>query len=74
MVHSAAIKKNLIATKIEQINNELEKTEDGLPPISISVGIVNGKDAKDKEDLFEKTDAAMYRSKKSGKRTYTFND
>jgi len=74
MVHSAAIKKNLIATKIEQINNELEKTEDGLPPISISVGIVNGKDARDKEDLFEKTDAAMYRSKKSGKRTYTFND
>lgn len=74
MVHSAAIKKNLIATKIEQINNELEKTEDGLPPISISVGIVNGKDAGDKEDLFEKTDAAMYRSKKSGKRTYTFTD
>jgi diguanylate cyclase (GGDEF)-like protein len=74
MVHSAAIKKNLIATKIEQINNELEKTEDGLPPISISVGIVNGKDARDKEDLFEKTDAAMYRSKKSGKRTYSFND
>jgi len=74
MVHSAAIKKNLIASKIEQINNELEKTEDGLPPISISVGIVNGKDAGDKEDLFEKTDAAMYRSKKSGKRTYTFTD
>ncbi|MCR4749938.1 MAG: GGDEF domain-containing protein [Lachnospiraceae bacterium] len=74
MVHSAAIKKNLIASKIEQINNELEKTEDGLPPISISVGIVNGKDVGDKEDLFEKTDAAMYRSKKSGKRTYTFTD
>ena len=74
MVHSAAIKKNLIATKIDQINKELEKTDDGLPPISISVGIVNGRDAKNKEELFEKTDAAMYKSKKSGKRTYTFND
>jgi len=74
MVHSAGIKKNLIATKIDQINKELEKTEEGLPPISISVGIVNGRDAKDKEDLFEKTDDAMYRSKKSGKHTYTFND
>jgi diguanylate cyclase (GGDEF)-like protein len=74
MVHSGGIKKNLIATKLEQINKELDKTDDGLPPISISVGIVNGHDAKDKEDLFEKTDAAMYKSKKSGKHTYTFNE
>ncbi len=74
MVHSGGIKKNLIATKLEQINKELDKTDDGLPPISISVGIVNGRDVKDKEDLFEKTDAAMYKSKKSGKHTYTFNE
>ena len=74
MVHSGGIKKNLITTKLEQINKELDKSEDGLPPISISVGIVNGRDVKDKEDLFEKTDAAMYKSKKSGKHTYTFNE
>ena len=72
MVHSAAINQRLIESKIEQINSELENTDDGLPPISISVGIVNGQDAADKEELFEKTDAAMYESKKNGKRTYTF--
>lgn len=45
---------------------------DGLPPISISVGIVNGKDVTDTDTLFEKTDEAMYESKKKGKHTYTF--
>ena len=59
---------------IIQINDELAKTEDGLPPISISVGVVNGKDVDDVESLFEKTDAAMYESKKKGKHTYTFYD
>ena len=72
MVHSTAIQQKLIATKIEQINNELENSADGLPPVSISVGIVNGKDATDKDNLFEKSDAAMYESKRNGKRTYTF--
>ena len=72
MVHSSRIQRPLIETKIQQINVELENTDDGLPPISISVGIVNGKDVKDAETMFEKTDAAMYESKKQGKHTYTF--
>ena len=73
MVHSENVQRSLIESKIEQINEELENTEDGLPPISISVGIMDGKDAADTTDLFEKTDAAMYESKKQGKRTFTFN-
>ena len=72
MVHSSRIQRPLIETKIHQINVELENTDDGLPPISISVGIVNGRDVKDAETMFEKTDAAMYESKKQGKHTYTF--
>ncbi len=72
MVHSSRIQRPLIETKIRQINVELENTDDGLPPISISVGIVNGMDVKDAETMFEKTDAAMYESKKQGKNTYTF--
>lgn len=56
----------------QQINSELKNTDDGLPPISISVGIVNGKDVKDPSHIFEKTDKAMYESKTSGKGTYTF--
>ena len=47
---------------------------DGLPPISISAGIVSGKNAADIEDLFEKSDKAMYESKMRGKHAFTFYD
>ncbi len=72
MVHSSGMHRRLIESKIEQINEELDDTNDGLPPISISVGIVNGKDVSDTSNIFEKTDKAMYESKKKGKDTYTF--
>lgn len=72
MVHSSQTPRRLIESKINQINNELEDTEDGLPTVSVSVGIVNGKDFSDIKTLLEKTDASMYESKKHGKHTYTF--
>ncbi len=73
MVHSTDNQQELIASKIEAINKELAATDEGLPPISISVGITHGTEASDAESLFEKTDAAMYHAKQSGKRTYRFN-
>lgn len=72
MVHSSGMHRRLIESKIDQINDELEVTDEGLPPISISVGIVNGKDVTDTANLFEKADATMYNAKKSGKHTYSF--
>ena len=72
MVHASEMQQDLIVQKIEEINKELEDTGDGLPPASISVGIVHGTDASDSENLFEKTDAAMYKAKQSGKHTYSF--
>ncbi len=72
MVHSSGMKKRLIENKIGQIKSELMNTEDGLPPISISAGIVSGKEASDPTALYEKSDAAMYESKKKGKDTFTF--
>ena len=72
MVHSSAMPRRLIESKLEQINSELERTDDGLPPASISVGVVNVKDVTDPAHMFEKTDAAMYESKMNGKHTYTF--
>ncbi len=72
MIHSSGMNHKLVSSKIEQIKEELENTDDGLPPISVSIGIVDGKDTADTENLFEKTDAAMYESKRKGKNTYTF--
>ncbi|MBR5116583.1 MAG: GGDEF domain-containing protein, partial [Lachnospiraceae bacterium] len=72
MVHSSGMNRRLIISKIEQIGSELEDTSDDLPPISVSVGILNGKDITDTSSVFEKIDEAMYESKTRGKHTYTF--
>ena len=74
MVHTDKRKQNLVAAKIREINRALSESRDGIPPLSVSVGIVHGSDAPDAERLFEKVDAAMYRSKQSGKHTYTFGE
>lgn len=73
MVHSSEMQHNQVASKIKAINKELNEPEDGLPPVTISVGITHGTEATDAVDLFKKTDAAMYQAKKNGKRTYRFH-
>jgi diguanylate cyclase (GGDEF)-like protein len=72
MVHSTGMPRRLIESKISQIGEELENTDDGLPSFSISIGIVNGKDVENTDSLLKNTDAAMYESKNRGKHTYTF--
>ena len=74
MVHSSEMQRTLIETKMEQINRELTDAGEGMPPISVSVGIIHGSQAKNTETLLKKCDAAMYESKKQGKHTYTFYD
>ncbi len=72
MVHSSDMQKSLISSKITHINEELSDINDGLPPISVSVGIVHGTKVSGTEMMFEKADEAMYKSKQNGKSTCTF--
>ena len=66
MVHSDEMQRHLVERKMVNINQELQKAEDGIPPFSASVG------AADAEALLKKGDEAMYQSKKQGKHTFTF--
>ena len=72
MVHAEDGQEERITRKIEAVNQALGEGQDGLPPVSISVGVVRGSEDEEVEALFEKTDRAMYRSKEKGKRTITF--
>ena len=72
MVHSDEMQRHLVERKMVNINQELQKAEDGIPPFSASVGIVHGTQAADAEALLKKGDDAMYQSKKQGKHTFTF--
>lgn len=74
MVHAPKSAKNLIATKIKHINDELGNSRDNLPSYSVSVGIAHGSDSTDAINLFAKCDTALYESKARGKHTYTFAD
>jgi len=64
----------LVKSKIEKINRELADSSDGLPPISISVGITFGSEASDAIELLKLADFAMYALKREGKQGYRFSD
>jgi diguanylate cyclase (GGDEF)-like protein len=72
MVHSDEMQRHLVERKMVNINRELQTPGDGIPPFSVSVGIVHGTQAADAEALLKKGDEAMYQSKKQGKHTFTF--
>ena len=65
--------REMIASKIEQINIDLENTSDGLPAISVSVGIAHGSEVSDPSELLELADKAMYETKHNGKHGYRFS-
>lgn len=74
MVHANLSHRALIKSKVEKINRELADTGDGLPPISVSVGITYGSEASDAIELLKLADLAMYELKRSGKQGYRFSD
>lgn len=72
MVHAGDLRRDLINAKVERISAQLKNADDGVPPLTVSVGVALGSDAQNVNDLFEHADTAMYESKRNGKSTYTF--
>ena len=62
----------LISAAVDEVNRELSDVRDGLPPISISVGIADGSQTSNRVTLFEYADRAMYECKREGKNGYRF--
>ena len=59
--------RELIENKVTQINEALADTADGLPKISVSVGVAFGEDAEDPKQLYEHADLALYETKRRGR-------
>lgn len=72
MVHNDTERNSLINNKIEQINNQLSDTSDGLPAISVSCGVSHGAYAVDSSELFNQADRTMYETKRNGKKGCSF--
>lgn len=72
MIHSDSAQKELIMKRINKINSVLSTGVDGMPGITVSVGIAHGRNARDAEELFEHADKALYETKDKGKKGFTF--
>lgn len=66
MTKFGATLNDIIRKKISIINNLLQNSEDGLPPVSLSVGVAISDEGFSNE-LIEKADKALYRVKQGGR-------
>ena len=72
MVNTIESQQKLIGHKVHSINRKLSDTSDGLPVISVSVGVAFGGDAADQKEWFDHADKALYETKRGGRNGCTF--
>ena len=64
--------RELVRSKVDQANEELSQPRDGLPPVSLSVGVAFSDRDNPQGDIFRDADTALYRVKSSGRRGCSF--
>lgn len=62
----------LIKTKVRQINADLTQTADGLPPVSVSVGVSMCRSSENPQEMFHEADIALYYVKDHGRSNCSF--
>ena len=72
MIHISKDVRRLIEQKVMLINEELAKTEDGLPPVSVSVGVALCRKTDNPQELFHDADVALYYVKDHGRNGVCF--
>ena len=72
MAHTTEDQEKIITDRIERINADLENASDGIPPVTVSVGAVLGKEGIDAKKMFDYADVALYDRKRNGKNGVTF--
>ena len=61
----------LVGEKVDLINNLLSDGSDGLPPISLSVGVAMCNSELDFAELYKQADEALYKVKENGRKGYS---
>lgn len=73
MLHIEEQCKDLIQLKTEIINKRLSDTSDGVPRISVSIGVAFGADSPDIDALVKCADDALYEMKSAGRSGCVFH-
>ena len=63
---------DLVKGKIDSVNRILSNPDDGLPPVSLSVGVAFGDRKDGTKDMFKDADKALYQVKESGRHGIAF--
>lgn len=74
MTRSNSSMKQLVQNKINRINDLLQHPRDGLPPVSLSVGVAFSDRENPKGDIFADADEALYRVKEAGRNGCAFHE
>ncbi len=72
MVHATSAMRELVENKIENIREALRDTEDGLPRITLSIGVAFSDRPDPTDDILKDADTALYITKERGRDGYTF--
>ena len=72
MVNVSSEQQARVYNKIQFANSRLMNPDDGLPPVSLSVGVAFGDRQNPTDDIYKDADTALYRAKKSGRADCAF--
>jgi len=67
MTRADSSMRELVLQKVERANELLQHPTDGLPPVSLSVGVAFSDRENPKGDIFKDADTALYRVKEAGR-------
>ena len=72
MTNMTSSLRDLVASKVERANHQLQNPKDGLPPVSLSVGVAFGDRENSTGNIFKDADAALYEIKRNGRNGCAF--
>ena len=67
MTRATSAMRQLVINKIARANDILQNPDDGLPKVSLSVGVAFSDRKNPTEDIFKDADTALYQVKRGGR-------
>jgi diguanylate cyclase (GGDEF)-like protein len=72
MTEMQPIMRPVVESKLDQITEILQNTDDGLPVLTLSTGIAFSSELPPGSDIYQAADKALYTSKHHGRNQYSF--
>lgn len=72
IVNASCDAKNSIALKLAELNEQLSREADGLPKVSLSIGVAFSDRKNPNGTIYEDADSALYQAKENGRKQARF--